>query len=863
MQTLKKTNRRVYILVTLGILLINAALAWYGSVLDWQKLRQTQEERVQDIDIAFEIALETVANDMEQIAMFLANSDMIQGLFLLGKKNVELEGGGKGGVKADNTRKILLRSLREPWEVLTQRYKVRQLHFHLAPGDLSFLRVHEPDMFGDRLDTFRPMIVDANKARLPLMGVELGKFYPGIRGVVPVFAMDYEVGSRVHVGAVEAGTSFTTILRRLNKTFDSFFAILIRPSKYGGELEGWTNLDERSSWIIEEDTAPQGRALLLLPPVLELLESHARTYTLLLNHDPPLAVMSLPIPLYGLDNNNPDAPQARLLAWCDITPDITVYKRAVILNASLALLGTALVLGIFLLSWHYLKKHLATLVKERTLKLQSTKQKLEGEVAERKQVEETLRKREAQYRSFFEDNACAMLFLDPIDCTILDANNSASRFYGYSLPALREMDIHHINPMNQDDLKDMMVRTLDGSGRYEFKHRLASGELRDVEVYSGPFDFHGKRALFSIIHDITEREKARTQLTQTLEEMEAIFENSQVSVILLSQERIFQRVNQRFVDVFGYRREEAIGKSVSLIHASRESFALFGKTYYHEFQDGALHQLEYPLRTKDGRTLHCLLSGKTISPKGLGRGTLWVIDDISALKEAERLRQDVERIMRHDLKTPLNGLMGLPQVLLLDDNLTEEQRDTLRDMSKTAEHMLYMVNLSLDLYKMETGAYTPTLTAFNLLGELRRALNDLGLVLRSKKLSVRLQRHGKEITLTENHSVYAEPPLCYTVLANILKNACEAAPDESAITITLGMVEGFARTSIHNLGAVPVEMRNRFFQKYASVGKKGGTGLGTYSARLAVEVMGGRLFMHTDDDAGTTLHIDLPQPAQI
>jgi CheY-like chemotaxis protein len=111
-------------------------------------------------------------------------------------------------------------------------------------------------------------------------------------------------------------------------------------------------------------------------------------------------------------------------------------------------------------------------------------------------------------------------------------------------------------------------------------------------------------------------------------------------------------------------------------------------------------------------------------------------------------------------------------------------------------------------------------------------------------------------------AVRGEELLCYSIVANLAKNAVEAAPEGS--TVTLALSHGSLRGDdgrvlrIHNLGAVPEAIRPRFFEKYTTHGKEHGTGLGAYSAWLMARVQGGELQMDTDDDAGTTLTLWLP-----
>ncbi|MBT4638733.1 MAG: hypothetical protein HOC09_07910, partial [Deltaproteobacteria bacterium] len=75
------------------------------------------------------------------------------------------------------------------------------------------------------------------------------------------------------------------------------------------------------------------------------------------------------------------------------------------------------------------------------------------------------------------------------------------------------------------------------------------------------------------------------------------------------------------------------------------------------------------------------------------------------LLEAERLREDVDHIVRHDLKTPLNAIIGYPQILLKSQNLSEKEKEYIKNISESGYRMLNMINLSLDLFKMERGVY--------------------------------------------------------------------------------------------------------------------------------------------------------------
>lgn len=128
------------------------------------------------------------------------------------------------------------------------------------------------------------------------------------------------------------------------------------------------------------------------------------------------------------------------------------------------------------------------------------------DITRRIEAEKVLREREKQYRAFFENNHAIMLLTDPRTEGIIDANPAASDFYGYPVEVMRTMNMSQINGLTRDEMFDEMRRSMDeGRTYFVVKHLLAGGEVRDVEVYSGPIMVQGVQRLYSVIHDVTQR----------------------------------------------------------------------------------------------------------------------------------------------------------------------------------------------------------------------------------------------------------------------------------------------------------------------------------------------------------------------
>jgi len=116
---------------------------------------------------------------------------------------------------------------------------------------------------------------------------------------------------------------------------------------------------------------------------------------------------------------------------------------------------------------------------------------------------------DALYRALFDVNTAIKLLIDPSDQgRILDANQGAVEFYGWSLDELRAMRISDINTLTPAEVEAEMENARSLRHRYfRFRHRTARGEIRHVEVHSGPIHLDGRELLFSIVHDVTERDQ--------------------------------------------------------------------------------------------------------------------------------------------------------------------------------------------------------------------------------------------------------------------------------------------------------------------------------------------------------------------
>ncbi|XPV77085.1 MAG: sensor histidine kinase [Desulfovibrio sp.] len=226
------------------------------------------------------------------------------------------------------------------------------------------------------------------------------------------------------------------------------------------------------------------------------------------------------------------------------------------------------------------------------------------------------------------------------------------------------------------------------------------------------------------------------------------------------------------------------------------------------------------------------------------------------LEEAAHLREEVGRITRHDLKNPLQNILAAPQLLLMTLELEDYQKDMLKRVEESGYMMLNMINLSLDLFKMEQGTYNVRQESVNVIKVLQKVVGDQESIWSAKEMTTQVLLDGVNTDEDSSLCIIGEELLCYSLFSNLVRNALDAAPNNTAFTVSVDSQTG--KIFLHNMGAIPKDIRDTFFEKYATSGKARGTGLGTYSAKLITEVHGGNIDFETSEEEGTTITLNLP-----
>ncbi len=254
------------------------------------------------------------------------------------------------------------------------------------------------------------------------------------------------------------------------------------------------------------------------------------------------------------------------------------------------------------------------------------------DVTAQKAMERELALAQDSYRQLFERNKAVVLFVDPHDGAILAANAAAADFYGWPVATLRRMHIGDLNTATPAQVAaEMALAQREARTHFLFRHRTASGDLRDVEVHSGPLEREGKTILYSIVHDVTAR--------RTAEREAALFrhalEQSPVSIVVTNREGLIQYVNPRFTQLTGFTPEEVTGRNPRVTQSGNTPLVVY-KQLWDTILRGQTWQGDLQNKRKDGGLYwERVTIGPVRDEQGAIVNFVGVKEDITAQRELE------------------------------------------------------------------------------------------------------------------------------------------------------------------------------------------------------------------------------------
>jgi PAS domain S-box-containing protein len=492
------------------------------------------------------------------------------------------------------------------------------------------------------------------------------------------------------------------------------------------------------------------------------------------------------------------------------------------------------------------------------------------DITERKKMEEELRKSEEKYRKLFKSALVGILLHDKTG-KIAAVNQKAEELFGMSAEELTEKTLDYWGgrlltssgePMKETDFPFSVAAETKRSSENRVIGMAGSGEESPKWFLCSACPITSKLGtvegvLVSFV-DITSRVRAQEELRVFRNQLFTILENLDSGVFVVSPKtgkilyvntylwQVFSTdmIGHTCTEVFGYRSDLCEKCPVRSPNSKLVGESEPVRSYEYKIPNTEkwFFVQQRPIRWVDDSPV-----------------ILHVLTDISPLKEAEQLREDVERITRHDLKSPLNSIYGSAQLIEMNKALSPEHREYVDIIKQSVHRMTNLIDQSLSLYKMEKGSYEVQSSEVVIEDVLQRVVREFDPQLRDSGIELVRESNGFSASSPIIASVYGEDLLCYSLFANLVKNAVEASENGDTVRITVTRKNSeWISVSIWNRTPLPREIQEHFGAKYLTHGKKRGTGLGLYSARLMTETQGGTLTWSSLEEEGTTITVTLP-----
>lgn len=259
---------------------------------------------------------------------------------------------------------------------------------------------------------------------------------------------------------------------------------------------------------------------------------------------------------------------------------------------------------------------------------------------------------------------------------------------------------------------------------------------------------------------------------------------------------------------------------------------------------------------------------------------LLTLRDITAAKEAERLRQDLTNMIVHDLRSPLTSILTSIDMIFrgITGDIGSVQREILTIAYASAQHLLNMVNLLLDISRLEGGRMPLDRTPTSAEALVRRTVSRMALIAQNNGITV-----VQEVD-PPNQLIYADGELVLRVLQNLLDNALKFSPKGSQVIISVAICptsgagdaqvvaasgdtsftvdsQRFVRFAVRDHGVgIKAKDLEKIFQKFGQAGDRrgNGSGLGLTFCKLVVETHGGQIWVESTPGEGSTFSFTLP-----
>ncbi|WP_410512107.1 PAS domain S-box protein [Paenibacillus sp. BR2-3] len=496
------------------------------------------------------------------------------------------------------------------------------------------------------------------------------------------------------------------------------------------------------------------------------------------------------------------------------------------------------------------------------------------------QAQNKLMESNERYQSLFQYNPAGVYLLD-LSGRFIEVNTQLQHLTGFTKAELLGMSFHDL--LHPDESYRVITSyTMDNilePKHQEVKLTHKDGHTLLIHVVNVPIKIHGNlEGVHGVVIDITENLRNLKQIRELSDRHSLILDSVSEGIFGLDRDGRTIFINPAAMEMLGYSRKEFIGiDNLSRIHHTRSD----GSHYSDDespikltIADGATRSMdEEVFWRKDGTSFLVNYRISPILDNGVIQGAVVAFNDITNEREiirakefaekAARAKSDFLAMMSHEIRTPMNGMIGMAD-LLLETELGDEQRSYAEILRSSSYSLLHILNDILDFSKMEAGKMPLQSEMFDLRDMISSIVDLFTPKAEEKKLSLRwwADTSVPEILKTD-------PSRLRQIIVNLVGNALKFT-EKGSVTLSVkniplpGSTDYLLEFSVRDTGVgIAANKLNLLFQSFSQVHptinrKYGGTGLGLAICKQLVELMGGTIFVESEEDRGSTFRFMLP-----
>ncbi len=492
---------------------------------------------------------------------------------------------------------------------------------------------------------------------------------------------------------------------------------------------------------------------------------------------------------------------------------------------------------------------------------------------------EAQREAERQYRELVEELPLAVYRDLPDESAASEyISPRVEQLFGYPRERWSEPEFFAsiLHPEDRDETIAKHAAALArGDERWSFEYRLIAADGRTVFVRDDAWivkDEEGNPAhVQGFMIDVTDQALAHAEIRRQKQYFESLVEVSPVAIVVMDAEERVTGWNPAATELFGWSSEEAIGKQIDdlvLQEGAREE----GREVTREaFETGRAQRIGRRSR-KDGALVDVEMMLVPLRVDGEHVGFYAIYHDIT---ELQRAREEAEAAtqaksaflatMSHEIRTPMNAVIGMTD-LLLETELTGEQREFAEVVRSSGDALLHVIDDVLDYSKIEAGKLELEREPFDLRECVEGALEIVAPRASDKDIEL-----GCLIDEDAPAGIVGDASRLRQVLLNLLSNAVKFT--EKGEVVVHVDAEPARRGSyrlelaVRDTGiGIPPDRIGRLFTSFSQLDasttrRYGGTGLGLAISKRLVELMGGTIWIDSEEGKGSTFHISLTAKA--